>query len=252
MFPGANEVDQIAKIHDIMGTPDASVLNKLKKSRGMNFNFPSKKGSGIERMLQHASTDAIDLIYKMCTYDPDERMTAKQALRHPYFKELRENDKRQAAIARAKQEKVEQTNAIPTPDNETSRSEVYEKKKDSELHLIASLPKPQSLPAHQLFKDKRKVYQRRRRLVDNQQTTYNTNHTGFFPKVPLHASTINPSYHASSFPSTFSTHNTSNQLSLLPSISSTYKTHKTNPSKQTKNMFSHYQLPSLDRRGAGF
>ena len=55
----------------------------------MNFNFPSKKGSGIERLLQHASTDALDLIYKMCTYDPDERMTAKQALRHPYFKELR-------------------------------------------------------------------------------------------------------------------------------------------------------------------
>ena len=31
LFPGANEVDQIAKIHDIMGTPDGSVLNKLKK-----------------------------------------------------------------------------------------------------------------------------------------------------------------------------------------------------------------------------
>ena len=69
-------------------------------------------------------------------------------------------------------------------------------------------------------------FQRRRRLTDNHQTTYNSNHTGFFPKVPLHASTINPSYHASSFPSTFSTHNTSNQLSLLPSISNTYKTHK--------------------------
>ena len=61
----------------------------LHRSRGMNFNFPSKKGSGIERMLQHSSTDAVDLIYKMCMYDPDERMTAKQALRHPYFKELR-------------------------------------------------------------------------------------------------------------------------------------------------------------------
>ncbi len=31
LFPGANEVDQIAKIHDIMGTPDASILNKLRK-----------------------------------------------------------------------------------------------------------------------------------------------------------------------------------------------------------------------------
>ena len=25
-----------------------------------------------------------------------------------------------------------------------------------------------------------------------------------------------------------------------------------NPTNKTKNMFSHYQLPSLDRRGAGF
>lgn len=30
LFPGSNEVDQIAKIHDIMGTPDSSVLDKLK------------------------------------------------------------------------------------------------------------------------------------------------------------------------------------------------------------------------------
>jgi len=31
LFPGANEVDQIAKIHDVLGTPDASVLNKMKQ-----------------------------------------------------------------------------------------------------------------------------------------------------------------------------------------------------------------------------
>ena len=73
---------------------------------------------------------------------------------------FRETDKRQAAIARVKQEKVEHTNTIPSPEHvETTRSEIYDKKKDSELHIIASLPKPQSLPAHQLFKDKRKVYQ---------------------------------------------------------------------------------------------
>uniref|UniRef100_H2YWW9 Protein kinase domain-containing protein n=1 Tax=Ciona savignyi TaxID=51511 RepID=H2YWW9_CIOSA len=31
LFPGANEVDQISKIHDVLGTPDASVLNKMKQ-----------------------------------------------------------------------------------------------------------------------------------------------------------------------------------------------------------------------------
>lgn len=66
-------------------------LNKIFycRSRGMNFNFPPKKGSGIERLLPHVSTDAVELIYQMCTYDPDDRMSAKQALRHQYFKDLR-------------------------------------------------------------------------------------------------------------------------------------------------------------------
>ncbi|XP_078490228.1 serine/threonine-protein kinase ICK isoform X2 [Ciona intestinalis] len=95
LFPGANEVDQISKIHDVLGTPDASILNKMKhRNRGINFDFPQKKGTGIEKLLPHASQQCIELIYKMCTYDPDERITAKQALRHPYFRDIREAEKR--------------------------------------------------------------------------------------------------------------------------------------------------------------
>ena len=55
----------------------------------MSFNFPAKKGSGIERLLPSVSPEAVELIYLMCTYDPDERITAKEAVRHHYFKELR-------------------------------------------------------------------------------------------------------------------------------------------------------------------
>ena len=64
-------------------------LSLSSKARGMNFNFPSKKGSGIEKSLPHATQECIELIYQMCIYDPEERITAKQALRHPYFKDLR-------------------------------------------------------------------------------------------------------------------------------------------------------------------
>ncbi|TMS21724.1 MAPK/MAK/MRK overlapping kinase [Larimichthys crocea] len=44
LFPGTNELDQVAKIHDVLGTPDQSILQKFKKSRAMHFNFPPKKG----------------------------------------------------------------------------------------------------------------------------------------------------------------------------------------------------------------
>lgn len=265
LFPGSNEVDQIAKIHDILGTPDPSVLNKLKKSRGMNFNFPPKKGSGIERLLPHVSTEAVELIYQMCTYDPDERMSAKQALRHQYFKDLRDADKRAAMMAKAKlqnEEKekktVELTKPVPptevatSPEVETARSE--KKKSDLETSsstVVPSLPKAQSLPSHpHIFKDRKRVPRRNKKLIESHQFT---NHTGLnLPKVPVHTGSLNPSFHAAAFSGSYSTLHNGGTMSLLPSINSTYKPHKAT-SKATKNIFStNTYLPSLDRRGAGF
>jgi len=47
LFPGANELDQINKIHDIVGTPPAHVLAKIRKnSQHMNMKFPDKRGKG--------------------------------------------------------------------------------------------------------------------------------------------------------------------------------------------------------------
>ena len=59
------------------------------KTRGMNFNFPPKKGSGIEVLLPHASRQCVQIIISMCEYDPEQRTSAKHILRHPYFKEFR-------------------------------------------------------------------------------------------------------------------------------------------------------------------
>ena len=55
----------------------------------MDFNFPPRRGTGIARYLTHCSSDTIDLINQLCVYDPDHRITAAQALRHPYFDAVR-------------------------------------------------------------------------------------------------------------------------------------------------------------------
>lgn len=95
LFPGNNELDQIHKIHNIMGTPPAELLNRLKQhGTHMDFDFPVKQGTGITKLLPHASPEALDLMMKLLTYNPDDRPSAKQALRHPYFKEIRELDKK--------------------------------------------------------------------------------------------------------------------------------------------------------------
>lgn len=53
-----------------------------------DFNFPSKKGVGFEKLLPNASKELIDLLYKLLAYDPAERITAKEALNHEYFSDI--------------------------------------------------------------------------------------------------------------------------------------------------------------------
>ena len=43
----------------------------------LEFNFPKKKGIGIESMIPHVPKDAIDLMYLLLRYDPEERITAE-------------------------------------------------------------------------------------------------------------------------------------------------------------------------------
>ncbi|XP_021535604.2 MAPK/MAK/MRK overlapping kinase [Neomonachus schauinslandi] len=100
LFPGANELDQISKIHDVIGTPAEKTLTKFKQSRAMSFDFPFKKGSGIPQLTANLSSQCLSLLHAMVAYDPDERITAHQALQHPYFQEQRAAEKHALASRR--------------------------------------------------------------------------------------------------------------------------------------------------------
>jgi cyclin-dependent kinase 7 len=39
----------------------------------------------LKQMFSAASDDAIDLLSRMLKYDPNQRVTASEALQHPYF-----------------------------------------------------------------------------------------------------------------------------------------------------------------------
>lgn len=94
LFPGNDERDQINKIHSILGTPPKDVLNDFQKhATHMEVNFPAKEGTGIKRLIPHVSPDGQDLIVKLLTYIQDQRLSARQALNHSYFRDLRSREK---------------------------------------------------------------------------------------------------------------------------------------------------------------
>ena len=99
LFPGSNEMDQITRIHKVLGTPSQELLAKF-KARGashISFDFPMFKGVGFPQLIPHASADAVDLLVKLLKYDASERITAREAMRHPYFRDVREAEMKKVA-----------------------------------------------------------------------------------------------------------------------------------------------------------
>lgn len=45
-----------------------------------------------ERNKHLVNEDSIDLLNQLLMYDPEDRITAKQALKHPYFKNIIKNN----------------------------------------------------------------------------------------------------------------------------------------------------------------
>ena len=65
LFPGNDELDQVHKIHNVLGVPGARILDKFKRYPGqISLNFPPQEGTGIAKLIPHVSTECIDIISK--------------------------------------------------------------------------------------------------------------------------------------------------------------------------------------------
>ena len=86
-------MDQIKKIHNILGTPPPEKFQEFQKiATHMEVKFQQKEGTGIDPLIPNASENCRDLIKKLLIYDEQARINSSQALAHPYFKELREEN----------------------------------------------------------------------------------------------------------------------------------------------------------------
>ena len=100
LFMGKNEQDQIEKIFRLLGTPPETMTAKLPKLKAMlqNLQAISKKHQNKDKIREkfplaglpgdaYLSDLGVDFMKKLLALDPEERITATQALAHPWFKE---------------------------------------------------------------------------------------------------------------------------------------------------------------------
>jgi serine/threonine protein kinase len=90
LFTGDSEIDQLYRIFRILGTPNEEVWPGVSSLKDYKTTFPNWSSSPISKVVSNLNLDAagLDLLNRMLRYDPCDRISAKSALSHPYFKDL--------------------------------------------------------------------------------------------------------------------------------------------------------------------
>ncbi|CAK9796017.1 Cyclin-dependent kinase 2 [Anthophora quadrimaculata] len=85
LFPGDSEIDQLFRIFRTLGTPDENIWPGVSQLRDYTSMFPRWEPRSLDEVVPSFDSDAKDLLLKLLTYDPNQRITAKKGLNHPYF-----------------------------------------------------------------------------------------------------------------------------------------------------------------------
>ncbi|GAW08324.1 Pkinase-domain-containing protein [Lentinula edodes] len=87
LFRGRDNNDQLLHIMRIIGTPSQQTFDKMaKESPEIQIKqYPRYPKQDLRSVVPKASPHAIDLLERLLKFDPAERISAAEALSHPYF-----------------------------------------------------------------------------------------------------------------------------------------------------------------------
>jgi len=87
LFPGTDHIDQLTRILVLCGTPNEETLSKITSEEAQNYirSLPKMERKNFSEVFKGANPLAIDLLEKTLDLDSDKRITAEQALAHPYL-----------------------------------------------------------------------------------------------------------------------------------------------------------------------
>ena len=84
---GNSDMHQITTIFKALGTPSEAQWPEM-KSLPDYVSFPLYPQQPLRQIFTAADVETLDLLGKMLLFDPMKRITAIEALNHPYFRKL--------------------------------------------------------------------------------------------------------------------------------------------------------------------
>lgn len=83
--------DQLKVIFDILGTPGERESEFITDANSLSYlkSFKLKEKKEFKTLFPASSSDAIDLLQKMLKFNPNERISSRNALNHEFFKKIK-------------------------------------------------------------------------------------------------------------------------------------------------------------------
>lgn len=156
LFRGDSEIDQLFQIFRILGTPDEETWPGVSRLPDYKTTFPKWRAQLLSTHAPQLNEDGLDLLAKMLLYKPENRLTARMALTHPFFVDVQ--------IVRPQ---------FMTEFNDTNNNNANSNTNNTNKHYATKLV------SQQLWKKKRKI-----NLVNsNRQPTTKKWYLYFFPPI---------------------------------------------------------------------
>ncbi|KZS92942.1 Pkinase-domain-containing protein [Sistotremastrum niveocremeum HHB9708] len=88
MFQATSELDMISMVFKLLGPPTPrSWPGYSTLPLASSLSLPSPHAPGFRQKFPYLTAAGLDLLQSLLTYDPDQRISAQDALKHPYFRE---------------------------------------------------------------------------------------------------------------------------------------------------------------------
>lgn len=94
LFPGESTMNQLEKVVEVTGYPskadEKSIRSKFTSTMLESLNV--RKQRPLSEVFPQAGTDALDLLENLLQFNPEKRLTADEALKHPYLAQFHNPD----------------------------------------------------------------------------------------------------------------------------------------------------------------